>query len=360
MIFDKRQSNIVKGIAVLLLIFHHLFFNNPDLYGQYFSIFQIGGVPLVAKISEICKVCVYIFLFISGYGLFLTYTSKISNAEKRGFKVNIKFVLNRLFKVMLPFCFIYIIFVPLGFFLGRNPVSVYNGNAFFAILDFLGLAQVFSTPTMNSTWWYMSVIIIFYVLFPIILKLISKSKILCWIWLVLSFILIVLPGSFSKVPIILLVKLYFAPFYFGIFVAKFNLLNRLSEAINSKGKFIVLSVVLTVITGALSYFNLFLFSTLFAFSIILLSYAVFGKNKDIAQSEKRNIFAYLGIHSGNIFMFHTFIYMYYLHDLIYSCKYPILIFLVTVVICLVISILLEQLKKLIRYNKIGKLISLKY
>lgn len=29
--FDKRQTNIAKGVAVLLLLWHHLFYDDPDL-----------------------------------------------------------------------------------------------------------------------------------------------------------------------------------------------------------------------------------------------------------------------------------------------------------------------------------------
>ena len=46
------------------------------------------------------------------------------------------------------------------------------------------------------------------------------------------------------------------------------------------------------------------------------------------------IFQYLGKHSMNIFMIHTFIFAYFYRDFIYSFKYPILIFLVLLVFSL--------------------------
>ncbi len=32
MAFDKRQTNIAKGIAVLFMLYHHLFFDTPEKY----------------------------------------------------------------------------------------------------------------------------------------------------------------------------------------------------------------------------------------------------------------------------------------------------------------------------------------
>ena len=62
----------------------------------------------------------------------------------------------------------------------------------------------------------------------------------------------------------------------------------------------------------------------------------------------------LGKHSGAIFMFHTFIFTYYFEDFFYSFNNPLLIFLVTVIICLMISILISFIKRITCYDKLIK------
>jgi hypothetical protein len=62
------------------------------------------------------------------------------------------------------------------------------------------------------------------------------------------------------------------------------------------------------------------------------------------------ILIYLGKHSMNIFLTHTFIRYYYLSDFIYSFKHFILINLVLLVLSLLLSIAIEYLKKIVKYK----------
>lgn len=59
---------------------------------------------------------------------------------------------------------------------------------------------------------------------------------------------------------------------------------------------------------------------------------------------------FLGRHSMNIFLFHTFIYLYYFHDAIYYTRNPLLIFLTLLFSCLVISVSMEYLNGFIKYD----------
>lgn len=51
--FDKRQTNIAKGVAVLLLLWHHLFYNNPKNYGKFISVLNINNVPVESVIADL-------------------------------------------------------------------------------------------------------------------------------------------------------------------------------------------------------------------------------------------------------------------------------------------------------------------
>lgn len=60
--------------------------------------------------------------------------------------------------------------------------------------------------------------------------------------------------------------------------------------------------------------------------------------------------AFLGKHSMNIFLFHTFIYYMWFQDIIYITRNPLVIFLELLTACLLISVFLESIKKLIRFD----------
>lgn len=61
--FDKRLTNICKGIAIILMIIHHIF---PGMEGYGL---KIGSTWVMAEIAILGKVVVSIYLFLSGYGL---------------------------------------------------------------------------------------------------------------------------------------------------------------------------------------------------------------------------------------------------------------------------------------------------
>ena len=72
MSFDLRQTNILKGVSVSLLLWHHLFLNNTKLCVTFLT---FHGIPLVKMFADISKCCVALFIFLSGYGLFKSYSS---------------------------------------------------------------------------------------------------------------------------------------------------------------------------------------------------------------------------------------------------------------------------------------------
>lgn len=92
MAFDKRQTNISKGIAILMLLFRHLFLVENQ---QIATIFTVRGIPIEIYINDLSMGCVAIFLFLSGYGLhcsFKSYTSGIKHQRENARSKNFKFV----------------------------------------------------------------------------------------------------------------------------------------------------------------------------------------------------------------------------------------------------------------------------
>ncbi|MFR7490883.1 MAG: hypothetical protein ACLUXK_01820 [[Ruminococcus] torques] len=75
MILTKKQTKSLQGIAILFMLGLHLF-NRIDIAGFYdVKIYWGGGIPLLTYISYIFDACVPIYLFCSGYGLYVSEAS---------------------------------------------------------------------------------------------------------------------------------------------------------------------------------------------------------------------------------------------------------------------------------------------
>ena len=68
--FDKNVSSQLKAFALVLMIMHHLW------HRPYFALFEpIEYGHLLLSIGMMGKICVGMFLFVSGYGLMASYCS---------------------------------------------------------------------------------------------------------------------------------------------------------------------------------------------------------------------------------------------------------------------------------------------
>lgn len=203
---------------------------------------------------------------------------------------------------------------------------------------------MFGTPTMNDTWWFMSVIILLYILFPLFIKIIDFSA----EFLVCISILPIIFPYISSCPIVGKYFNWFLPFIIGMYMAKFNGIETLRKHNATMPRQICFTLVLMCICVWLRFsLNTANFDSVFALSIILLSFFIISKIPTL-----NIVLEHLGKYSGAIFMFHTFIKTYYFKEFIYLFKYPPIIFIVLTLICYVIANGLELLKKLICYNKL--------
>ena len=350
MSFDKRQTNIAKGVAVLLLLWHHVFSNSEKVYSSITPWLFYGDAPLVCFISLFCKVCVAIFCILTGYGLlrsFSSYEEKNSVNGKLPLLKQLGFVKNHFLNLMSKYWFVYIVFGLLGIAVGASRFGVYEGSAVNAVIDFFGLAALFSTPTINVTWWFMWMIIVFYIIFPILYKLFSYSAELV---VALSFLLLILP----PLPIVSELQKYQACFVLGMYISKSNGFERLSNKVDSLPKGIMVAGI-SVLAFAYMRNDMYLgykFDAIFGFTLILLSFLVLSRipvlNKVLEE---------LGRHSAVMFMSHTFIYLYYFRDFIYWFKYPVLIYVVLALVSYGAAKLVDFVIKLIRYDKLFKFIT---
>ena len=69
--FTKENTKQIKGIAILLMLAHHLF-AFPDRIPYDMSLqtsFYLSGMELTEIIGNFGTICVSLFMFLGGYGL---------------------------------------------------------------------------------------------------------------------------------------------------------------------------------------------------------------------------------------------------------------------------------------------------
>jgi len=320
-----QDSLIIKGFAICFMLWHHLFYEHPE-FGELIQYTAILG-----------KVCVAMFLFISAYGLAI-------QVEKKGMFTNIHkitwtelsgFYIKRFSKLYANFWVVFIIFVPIGVFVfNRNLVIPYGGNNIIKslICDFFGLGGF---ESYNSTWWFYQLIIVLYLLFPLFYLIIKK-------WNVTILVLFFLTSGYHRFRIPIVHDWLFS-FSIGLSCAlNKNSINRFLNLFNKQLILlfaIVFIFVIAYVRGHLKRFGNIGMDGFFTLTWLL--FILFTVRK---INFLNSAFAYLGNHSMNIFMIHTFICNYFFSGFIYSLKYPILIFIVLLMISLSISVILEFVK----------------
>lgn len=170
--FTIEYTNIAKGIAILMLLFGHLFYvqDRYDLMEIYFR--NPDGIPYIQPFADFAGgICVYIFLMLSGFGVFKKLIGKMP--EGYDIKIVYKVAGKSLIKTMKNYWFAFGVFVTASILAGRMypGIDVFDKLKVFCA-DFFGLSFVFGTYSMNGAWWYMTALIFSYLLVPLFCYLI--------------------------------------------------------------------------------------------------------------------------------------------------------------------------------------------
>lgn len=350
--FSLTDTNIAKGVAIILLLFHHCFLQSSvDMVGgniNFFPVSQEMGIIICHSL----KLCVGMFVFLSGYGM-------LCSVKKLKFNIkNIaKWIGTRLAKMMSGFYFVYLIVFLITMLIDKYPIARYYGNTTplkgttAMIIDFLGLAKLFDLRTLIGTWWYISAAIVFIVICPFLYILARKIKYITLIALavVIPRLGTGFPGGKSWVSFLVALLL-------GMMFADYDLFDRFGKLRVCKNQrlsdsilFVIFVVLLAVVVWVN---NLVPWKVCWEWDFAVAPVIVILFTKKFIAPIKgiRTVLLFLGNHSMNIYLIHTFFRYVYLTDFIYSFKYSVLIFLVLMLISLVSSMGIEGLKNVTKYN----------
>lgn len=166
----KYRSQIY-GFCALWIVLHHLL--------SFFSIPGFSHIPLVYPFISMGSAGVDVFMFLSGYCLCLSFVRDSSISH---------FYEKRVLRLLVPY-----LIVAVPYFLWRNSTISAQDNGTINLVGF------FCDITGISFWsrgmknaWFVDAIFLFYLVFPFLFRVVSKSKVHALLAVVLSYIFIFL------------------------------------------------------------------------------------------------------------------------------------------------------------------------
>lgn len=338
--FTVEDTTVIKGIAILLLMFYHCFSSEDRMAGN--TVTFLFSREKEMWLCNSANVCVGMFVILSAYGITMASKKYIEqgNFPKEYYKHRLSSLLKGFYPVaalmlLVSFC----LEIDMGYGSGIN--GVLSG-----IIEFLGLAGFFGTHMFCGTWWYISFTILLIFLVPLIDACDKKFGFAGTVGLFFGMVVL------TKLPIENMSRWLFA-IILGYYAARnqwFGKLDSIKKGRNWQGKtlrFLAATLLLCILmyvrqsrvgSEELSYLTRGIVP-------LYVVYYSFGYISVIPVIRK--VLYFLGKHSMNIFLIHTFIRWIWLRDFIYSFRYPLLIVAVLLGISLVMSMAVEALKKLL-------------
>ena len=215
----------------------------------------------------------------------------------------------------------------------------------------MGLADLFQTPMLVRTWWYMSFATVIIVIFPILIMLYRKVGTVGFLLFAVIFPRII---DLQYEPLMT----WFLVIALGIVFADKNILVKLkmfhivnNVYIDKLIKLVVCTFGLYVCIHVREYSDVnFFYELRHGFMCVYIIYMI---NEFVSPIKYLNSFLrFVGKYSMDMFLIHTFIRGIFYIEFIYSFKYPLRIMLVLFALALGVSILIEVVKQISGYNKL--------
>lgn len=331
--FSKDNTSALKGVAILFMMFAHLF-NRIEFCDLCNPLLYIQGEPLIHYMIFAMNP-VDFFMVLSGYGLYYTFCHGRRNNLKRTLRLYIHYWITL------------IIFVSVGFYvLGSDK---YPGSFLDLIYNCIGWKNSYN----HETWF----------LLPYVLLTLSSTKIfticdkfnpikvfLCSFG---TYILVRLSSRYTSsltesYQVFKWIDSYLTlqfPFILGMLLSKCWNYSASKKILSFKFNNYILTFALIILFIGIilvryKYQSIFypFYTVLFIMFFSLLHRASWV---DIILVE-------LGKRSTSIWLIHTYFCYYLFQDFIYGFKYPIIIFIVLMIISWICAIVIDKINVIIQ------------
>lgn len=329
-VLSREETTELKGCAILIMVLLHLF-NTPERVALCHTVFYLGDEPLVSALSRCAGICVPLYVFLSGYGLYLTRRSRPQMRNGR-----------RVALLYLRFWVVLALFLPLGCLLYPE---VYPGSVLDFVYNLTGL-----NTTYNGEWWFLLPYVLLALSSNWLLSLRDRWGSLPMLFLsgILYFMTYLLEkyrgGYLDEWHVVSLMVNYFNllfSFFLGACSAHGGLVGRLRDFFGYGGK-------KSMVYALLLFLGLFYIRTLFHTAVFNPLYAVafvFLFMLLPRPSWLTRLLRILGVQSVNMWLVHSFFCYHLFSAFTYGLHYPLLIFLFVVVVSYITGRFIDGLYK---------------
>ena len=327
--FSREDTKLVKGFAILLMLYHHLFafsdrIQDGNSYTPLLTFTSVNSAELVGLFG---KMCVALFLFLGGYGTWMSYQAKRARLAAGGNFDEVQtnrllsdFTLAKVKGLYIPYLKVFAIVVPISLVLGDPRVQASLSALFW---NMTGLKI-----TYNGEWWFFTDYLILLLAFPLITRFFDRRRgtftvdllaICVWnaaaMWLIPEFAHLDWAADFTGS--ILWSKLYqtmqwSACFLMGCLFARWDLLSRVKAKLAGH------------------------YLACLASLLCLATLATTGLGARLAKPLEA-----IGKHSTNIWLTHSFFCYHWCQGFIYLPKWSPLVFLLLLGVSYALSLAID-------------------
>ena len=321
--FSKRDTTVIKGVAISLMLWHHLFtFPERLIEVSYISLPFINGETLAMATGQFGKICVAMFALLSGYGTYLS--GKKSDKDR--------LIRQHLLRMYKSFWKVFLIAVPVSWLIGSARPDPF-------LEDFIYGALGLRFSYCNE-WWFITPLAVLLICSPFIHHFIDRRQgrfitDAMWIVLLNGFVYYLLPqitekGVLAKLDasffwLELYTTLTLLPAYAaGCSLARHDVFSKIKTV--CAGKAVWAMAALAVIAGLflIHPFNWLLYDFINAAVFICCLIILFETKAGRLVS---GVFEALGKESTFMWLTHALFCYYWCQKLVYLPRYAPLIFL---------------------------------
>lgn len=347
--FDRGASQALKGIAIMMLVLHHTFASAGHYKGYAISFFPFGETQ-VQNLGMACKICVSIFAFISGYGLYLSYSRHRGTATR--------WCAKRYVKTFSGYWLVWLLTAVICQLIDGHTVRYflkdggYNG-LLYGVLDLLGVGMVFTTPRLIGSAWYMGAAAVFILLTPMICH--WKDELWLLLALHIVFLRIILAYDESSVRAgFTTIYPFITPFLLGGMFARYGWMDRwMKVGLRSRwAKAYKLAAEAWLLIFGYKLYQKTPWNTFwdYHFGLFPVLVILFCVEFVVTIPGLGAALRFLGRHSMNIFLIHGTLRK-YCRDIVFMRGHFIVCFLTLLLLSLAVSMLVEALKKVVKCEK---------
>ncbi len=348
--YGKNESIIISGIALIMMLIHHLL-------PEFVYLFKESSIPFVTdgrhdmSIARLCKLCVAFFAFKNGYAIWLS----------RSNSYDVKFLARKIFNLLLAYWLVYGIFILFAYITNDSIAPTLELHLFHLFGFHLNMGYICPISA-----WFIFFFIAVVFLTPLLTFIIKQKIIYCTILTLILLTLIFfaqlkleeMDANSSFFHLVQSIHIYLPCVISGMLCAKYHIFERLFRILDTQNYFLKIIILLLIILASFytrhrifytDFFHPFLFDAILS-AVLVFAFIAFIKNIPYGNFFSKILY-FIGIYSMNLWLLQSIYFVGKREPLhfIFSLKYSILFVPLSILLIFPLAMLLNYLNKFISF-----------